>query len=132
MDDKISFLNGDLKEDVYMFQQEGFYVKWKEQNISKLMKYLYVLKQAPRAWFEKLTEHLLKLNYKHFDLDDATLLVKKVGRSIVYLVFYVDDLMITRNNNKYISSIKKELQKVFDLTDLGLLHYYLGIEVELG
>ena len=44
------------------------------------MKYLYGLKQAPRAWYEKLTEHILKLNYKHFDLDDATLFVNKVGR----------------------------------------------------
>ena len=59
------------------------------------MKSLYGLKQAPRAWYEKLTEHILKLNYKNFDLDDATLFIKKVGRSIVYL----DDLMITRNND---------------------------------
>ena len=59
------------------------------------MNSLYGLKKTPRAWYEKLTEHLLKLNYKHFDLDDATLLVKKVGRSVVYLVVYVNDLMIT-------------------------------------
>lgn len=90
------------------------------------MKSLYGLKQAPRAWYEKLTEHLLKLKYKHFDLDDATLSVKKVGRSVVY----VDDLMITGNNDEYISSIKKELKKVFAMIDLGLLHYYLGIEVD--
>ena len=94
------------------------------------MKSLYDLKQMPRAWYEKLTEHLLKLNYKHFDLDDATFFVKKVGRSVVYLVIYVDDLMITGNNDEYISSIKKELKKVFDMTNLGLLHYYLGIEVD--
>ena len=90
------------------------------------MKSLYGLKQAPRAWNEKLTDHLLKLNYKHFDLDDATLFVKKVGRSVVY----VDNLMITGNNDEYISSIKKESKKVFDMTDLGLLYYYLGIKVD--
>jgi hypothetical protein len=95
-----------------------------------LIKSLYGLKQAPRAWYEKLTEHLLKLNYKHFNLDDATLFFKKVGRSVVYLVVYVDDLLITGNNDDYIASIKRELQKVFDMTDLGLLHYYLGIEVD--
>eukprot|EP00253_Pinus_taeda_P012525 PITA_12525 len=130
MDVKTAFLNGDLKEDVYMFQPEGFFVKGKEQKVYKLMNYFYGLKQAPRAWYEKLTEHLLKLNYKHFDLDDATLFVKKVGRSVVYLVVHVDDLMITGNNDEYISSIKKELKKVFDMTNLGLLHYYLGIEVD--
>jgi hypothetical protein len=74
--------------------------------------------------------HLLKLNYKHFNLDDATLFVKKVGRRVVYLVVYVDDLFITGNNDDYITSIKKELQKVFDMTNLELLHYYLGIEVD--
>jgi transposase InsO family protein len=129
MDVKTSFLNGDLKEDVYMTQPEGFTVKGQEQKVCKLVKYLYGLKQAPRAWYEKLTEHLLKLNYKHFNLDDATLFVKKVGKSVVYLVVYVDDLLITGNNDDYIASIKKELKKVFDMTDLGLLHYYLGIEV---
>jgi len=71
----------------------------------------------------------LKLNYKHFNLDDATLFVKKVGKSVVYLVVYVDDLLITGSNDDYIASIKRELKKVFDMTDLGLLHYYLGIEV---
>ena len=130
MDVKTAFLNRYLKEYFYMFQPEDFSFKGKEQKLCKLVKYLYGLKQAPRAWYEKLTEHLLKLNYKHFNLDDATLFVKKVRRSIVYLVVYVDDLLITRNNDDYIVFIKKELKKVFDMTDLGLLHYYLGIEVD--
>ena len=95
-----------------------------------MVKYLYGLKQAPRAWYEKLIEHLLKLNYKHFKLDDATLFVKKVGRSVVYLVVYVDDFLIIGNNDDYIVSIKREFKKAFDMTDLGLLHYYLGIEVD--
>ena len=70
------------------------------------------------------------MNHKHFNLDDATLFVKKVGRSIVYLVVYLDDLLITGNNDDYVLFIKRELQKLFDMTDLGLLHYYLGIEVD--
>ena len=78
---------------------------------------------------KKITEHLLKLNFKHYNLDDATLFVKKVGRSIVFLVVYVDDLFITGNNEDYIASIKKDLKKYFEMTDRGHLHYYLGIEV---
>jgi hypothetical protein len=112
-----------------MSQPEGFVVKGQEQKVCKLIKSLYGLKQAPRAWYEKLTEHLLKLNFKHFNLDDATLFVKKVGKIVVYLVVYVDDLLITGNNESYIASIKKELKKGFEMTDLGHLHYYLGIEV---
>jgi hypothetical protein len=69
------------------------------------------------------------LNFKHFNLDDATLFVKKVGKIVVYLVVYVDDLFIIGNNENYIASIKKELKKGFEMTDLGHLHYYLGIEV---
>jgi len=93
------------------------------------VKSLYGLKQAQRAWYEKLTEHLLKLNFKHYDLDDATLFVKKVGKIVVYLVVYVDDLLMTGNNESYIASIKKELRKGFEITNLGYIHYFLGIEV---
>jgi hypothetical protein len=57
------------------------------------------------------------------------LFVKKVGKSVVYLVVYVDDLFITGNNKSYIASIKKELNKGFEKTNMGHLHYYLGIEV---
>ena len=72
---------------------------------------MYGLRQAPRAWYENLTEHLLKLNFEHFDLDDATLFIKKFGRSVVYLVVYVDDLLMTSNNESYIASIKKKFEK---------------------
>jgi hypothetical protein len=110
-----------------MTKHEGFAIKG-EHKVCKLVKSLYLLKQAPQAWHEKLIEHLLKLNYKHFNLDGETLFVKKVGKSIVYLVVYVDDLLITGNNDDYIASIKKEMKKVFYMNDLGLIHYYLGIE----
>eukprot|EP00253_Pinus_taeda_P030704 PITA_30704 len=100
-----------------------------EHKVCKLVNSLDGLKQAPRDWYEKLTEHLLKLNFKHYDLDDATLFVKQVGKTVVYLVVYVDDLLMTGNNESHTTSIKKELRKGFEMTDLGYVHYYLGIEV---
>eukprot|EP00253_Pinus_taeda_P014817 PITA_14817 len=129
MDVKTAFLNGDLKENVFVSHPEGFVVKEHEHKVCKLMKSLYGLKQAPRAWYEKLSKHLLKLNFKHYDLDDATLFVKKVGKTVVYLAVYVDDLLMTGNNESYIASIKKELGKSFEMIYLGYVHYYLGIEV---
>ena len=123
------FFNGNLKENVGMSQLEGFVMKGQENKVCKLVKSLYGLKQAPRAWYEKLTKHLLNLIFKHCNLDDATLLVNKVGRSILFLVVYVDDLLMTKNNENYIASIKKDLKKFFEMTDLGYLPYYLGIEV---
>ena len=95
MDVKTTLLNVDFKEDAYMDQPKGFAIKGQEQKVCELVKSLYGLNQAPRAWYGKLIEHIIKLNYKHFILDDATLFVKKVGISVVYLVFYVDDLRIT-------------------------------------
>lgn len=76
-----------------------------------------------------LTEHLLKLNFKHYYLDDATLFVKKVGKIVVYLVVYVDDILMIGNNESYIASIRKELRTGFEMTNLGYAHYYLGIEI---
>jgi hypothetical protein len=67
------------------------------------------------------------LNFKHFNLDGATLFVKKVGKTIVYIVVYVDDVLIRGNNESYVAFIKKELKKGFKMIDLGHLHYYLGI-----
>jgi len=112
-----------------MSQPKGFSVKRHEHKLCKVVKSLYGLKQAPRPWYEKLTKHLLKLNFKHCDIDDATLFVKKVGKIILYLVVYVDDLLIIGKNESYIASIKKELKKCFEMTNLGCVHYYLGIEV---
>jgi hypothetical protein len=129
MDVKTAFLNVYLKENVFVSQPERFFVKGQEHKVSKLIKSLYGLKQAPPVWYEKLTEHLLKLNFKHFNRDDETLFFKKVINIVVYLVVYVDDMLITWNNESYIASIKKELKKGFEMTDLGHLHYYLGIEV---
>ena len=112
-----------------MSQPEGFATKGHEHKVCKLVESLYGLKQAPRAWYEKLTEHILKLNFKHYDLDDATLFFKKVGKIVVNLVVYVDEILMTGNNESYIASIKKELRKGFEMTDLGYVHYYLGIKV---
>ena len=71
----------------------------------------------------------MKLNFKHFNLYDATLFVKKIGRSVVYLVVYVDDIFMEWNNESYIVSINTDLNKGFEMTCLGHIHYYLGIEV---
>jgi hypothetical protein len=69
------------------------------------------------------------LNFKHFNLDDATLFVKKVGKIVVYLVVYVDDMLISGNTKSYIVSTNKYLKKGLEMQYLGHLHYYFGIKV---
>ena len=67
-----------------MSQPKGFVVKGQEHKVYKIVISLYGLKHAPRSCYEKLIEHLLKLNLKHYNIDDATLFVKKVGRYVVF------------------------------------------------
>jgi len=107
MDLNTTFLNEDLKDNVFMSHPEDFVVKGQEHKVCKLIKTLYGMKQTPRAWYENLIEQLLKLNFKHFNLRDSILFVKKFGKFVIYLVLYVDDLLITWNNENYIASINK-------------------------
>ena len=104
-------------------------MKGQKHKVCKLVKSLYGLKHAPRALYENPIKHILKLNFKRYNLDDVTLFVKKDGRYVALLVVYVDDLLMWGNNESYIASIKKDLKKCFEMTDLGHLHYYWGIEV---
>jgi hypothetical protein len=86
-----SFLNGYLKENVYMSQLEGFSIK----VVCKLINSLYGLKQPPRTWCEKLIEFILKINFRYYKINGVTLFVNKFGKIVVYLVVYVDDILIT-------------------------------------
>ena len=78
-------------------------MKEQEQMVCKLIKSLYEIKKAPYVWYINLTKHLLKLNFQQFNLDDATLFVKKIKINVVYLMVYVDDISMIGNNKIYIS-----------------------------
>jgi len=128
MDVKNVFLNGDLKVNV-ISQPEGFVLKGQENKVYKFFKSLYGLNQAPRVSYEKLTENLLNIILKHYDLHDETLFIKKFEKIVVYIVVYVSDILMIGNNENYITSIKKEPKKCFEMEILGYVHYYLDIEV---
>ena len=128
MDVKSAFLNGDLQEEVYMTQPPGFEIEGQEHKVCKLIKALYGLKQAPQAWYAKMDDYLKKVGFQRSESDD-TLYVQQQGKYLVILVMYVDDLIITGNHDDDIAQVKKELHAGFTMTDLGLLHYYLGVEV---
>lgn len=94
-----------------------------------LTKSLYGLKQAPRAWFECFTTQLLSLGFVA-SLSDPSLFVRNVGGSLTYLLLYVDDVMLTGNDLSYIDLLVVQLKQSFDMTDLGSLTYFLGLEVQ--
>jgi len=122
-----AFLYGDLYEDVYMHLPPGYFPKG-DKRVCKLNKSLYVLKQAPRQWNEKLCNTLLKNNFKQ-SKSDYSLFIKTDKEVFIALLVYVDDIVITGNNEIEIEKVKSFLKTQFLIKDLGALKYFLGIEV---
>jgi hypothetical protein len=92
---------------------------------------LYGLHQAPRAWNEKLDDTLLSFGFSRCPSEPA-IYIKRIDNRQLVIGVYVDDLMITGSSSKDINQFKREMAKVFKMSDLGLLHYYLGIEIKQG
>jgi len=128
MDVKSAFLNGDLMEEVYVQQPPGFVVEGGSGKVLKLNKALYGLRQAPRAWNAKLDSELIKLGFERNPLEHAVYR-RKHNDGFLLVGVYVDDLIITGPSKANIEAFKKEMMKSFSMSDLGLLSYYLGIQV---
>ncbi|GKB85258.1 putative RNA-directed DNA polymerase [Tanacetum coccineum] len=122
-----AFLYGDLKEDVYMQLPPGYYDKH-ETRVCKLVKSLYGLKQAPRQWNEKLTNALIENGFVQ-SKNDYSLYVKSKNGIFTAILVYVDDIVLTGNNQNEINRFKQFLESKFMIKDLGILKYFLGIEV---
>nr|GEU79728.1 zinc finger, CCHC-type [Tanacetum cinerariifolium] len=128
LDVKSAFLHGDLKEEVYVTQPEGFIQQGNSGKVYKLTKALYGLRQAPRAWNVKLDQTLKSLDFKKCNLEQAVY-TKRSKTSTLIVGVYVDDLIITGTPRKEIDLFKSQMEDKFEMSDLGLLAYYLGIEV---
>ncbi|MCO5578964.1 hypothetical protein L7F22_032815 [Adiantum nelumboides] len=128
MDVNNAFLNGDLEEEVYMIQPEGYQHPEFPYYVCRLKKALYGLKQAPRAWCEKITRFLKKIGFKQSTVDHS-LFLKHVDGEIVVIVLYVDDLILTGSHDEHILDVKRSLLRQFNMKDLGELRYFLGIEI---
>ncbi|KAH9699463.1 retrovirus-related pol polyprotein from transposon RE1 [Citrus sinensis] len=121
-----AFLNGDLSENVYMTQPEGFVTK--EGYICKLNKALYGLKQAPRAWYEKLKGCLTTWQFLNSKAD-TSLFIKHDTRGLIIVLIYVDDILVTGPDSALLEDFIVKLSQTFALKDLGLVAYFLGVEV---
>eukprot|EP00253_Pinus_taeda_P005010 PITA_05010 len=127
MDVKSAFLHGDLHEEIYMEQPIGF-IQTDSSPVCRLKKSLYGLKQAPRAWYAKMDNFLLESGFSRCHSDN-TVYTKTVENSLIILVLYVDDLILTGSDPILINHVKSSLKKKFEMTDLGHLHYFLGLQV---
>ncbi|KAD4584618.1 hypothetical protein E3N88_22219 [Mikania micrantha] len=131
LDVKTAFLHGELNEEVFVKQPEGFEKKGHEEKVYKLTKALYGLKQAPRAWNLKLDGVMKDNKFTRCKLEQAVY-TKHSRNSITIVVIYVDDLLVTGNNSEEINQFKTQMRQRFEMSDLGLLSYYLGLEVSQG
>jgi len=129
MDVKFAFLNGVLKEEVYVEQPPGYEIEGQEHKVCKLKKALYGLKQAPRAWYSKIDAYLTENGFEKCD-GEPTLYIKENDGKILIVVLYVDDLIFTSNDASLIVDFKAVMKSEFEMTDLGFLRYFLGIEVD--
>jgi hypothetical protein len=127
MDVKTTFLNGAIKEEVYIEQPQGFEVHSRDTHVCRLNKYLYRLKQAPRAWYAIIDNYLMRLGFSKSHVD-PNIYYKFVNNAPMILLLYVDDLFLI-GEESLIIQCKKELAFEFDMKYLGLMHYYLGLEV---
>lgn len=129
LDVKSAFLHGVLTEDVYIQQPKGYVVEGHEDSVYKLQKALYGLKQAPRAWFSRIEEYFLKAGFTKSQ-NEETLFIKTSSQGNILIVsVYVDDLIYTGSSLEMMMEFKRSMQEEFDMTDLGRMRYFLGIEV---
>jgi hypothetical protein len=117
MDVKTTFLHGDMEEEIYMKQPEGYVVKGKKELVCKLKKYRYGLKQSPRMWYKKFDTYMLGLGFKT-SKEDHCVYYKLIGDDLIYLVLYVDGMLLIGNNKEIIQDVKTQLSSKFDMQDL--------------
>jgi hypothetical protein len=128
MDVKTTFLNGSIEEEVYIEQPKGFEVHSRETHVFILNKALYGLKQNPRAWYSRIDNYLIRLDFSKSHAD-PNLCYKVMNNAPMILLLYVDDLFLT-SEESLITQCKKQLASEFDMKDLGLMYYYLRLEVQ--
>jgi histone deacetylase 1/2 len=123
-----AFLHGVLEEEVYMRQPPGFEDKKRPHYVCRLDKALYGLKQAPRAWYARLSTKLCHLGFKP-SKSDASLFIYSKNGIVIYILIYVDHIIVTSSSTEAVLALLKDLRIYFALKDLGELSYFLGIEV---
>ena len=128
LDVKSAFLHGPLEEEVYVQQPPGFVVKGKENQVYKLQKALYGLRQAPRAWNKRIDSFLLDLGFIKCIVEHGVYVKENTEGDLIIICLYVDDLIVTGSNIKDIQQFKKTMEAEFEMTDLGRLSYFLGME----
>jgi len=129
MDVKSAFLNGYLKEDVYVRQPPGFESKEFSNHVFKLNKAFYGLKQAPRAWYEHLSNFLLENGFRRGKVDN-TLFLKSKGEHLLIVQVYVDDIIFGATHNDLCNEFSKMMRSEFEMSMMGELNFFLCLQIK--
>ena len=130
LDVTMAFLNGELEEEVYVKQPEGFVVEGQEHLVCKLKRSLYGLKQYPRCWNQTLHTQLMEMRFKQTPSDPC--IYTSLSDGLCVLAVYVDDILIAGKCSKKTTQVKTALARRFRVKDLGELHYFLGVNIKLN
>ncbi|GJS63182.1 retrovirus-related pol polyprotein from transposon TNT 1-94 [Tanacetum coccineum] len=128
MDVKTTFLYGPLKEEVYVNQPDGFVDPYHPDQVYHLKKALYGLKQAPRAWYDELSNFLVSKGFSKGSIN-PTLFITKHGEDILLVQIYVDDIIFGSTNPKLSKRFEKLMHSKFDMSMMGELKFFLGIQI---
>ena len=128
LDVKTAFLHGDLDEEIYMHQPEGFLEEGKQNIVCRLKKSLYGLKQAPRQWYMKFESFMHKEGFQKCNADHCCFF-KRYKCNYIILLLYVDDMLVAGPDMDEIRNLKMQLSKEFDMKDLGPTKKILGMQI---
>lgn len=129
LDVKTAFLNGELDEEIFMAQPEGFEVQGSEQKVCKLKKSLYGLKQAPRQWYKRFDSFMTNQNFQRSYYDSCVYFKRATNGVYIYLLLYVDDMLIASSDVVLIDDLKRQLSAEFEMKDLGPAKRILGMDI---
>ena len=129
LDIKTAYLYGDLDQELFMRQPPGYEIKGKEHLVCRLKKSIYGLKQSARCWNQKLHGVLLEIGFQQSAADQCLYIKTEDGKR-VYILVYVDDMIVGCVDETLIDSVYHALTEHFEMTDLGPVSYFLGMEVK--
>nr|GEU51503.1 hypothetical protein [Tanacetum cinerariifolium] len=128
MDVKTVFLNGPLKEEVYVTQPDGFVDPDHPDKVYRLRKALYGLKQVPQAWYDELSKFLTSKGFTKGTID-PTLFTIRYGKDILLVQIYVDDIIFGSTNPKYTNRFEKQMHSRFEMSLMGEMKFFLGLQI---
>ncbi|MCO5595088.1 hypothetical protein L7F22_049126 [Adiantum nelumboides] len=129
MDVRIVFLHGNLEEEIYMIQPPGYISSEHPNHVCRLLKSLYGLKQSPRQWYRRFHRCMINLGYLRLQ-SDPNVYSRHSSGIFLLLAIYVDDILPLCNSPSELAVAKEELHSSFSMTDMGYLHFCLGIQVQ--